>query len=240
MLACKELSAAPGYYFGREMMASYSDEHEPLVGSSSLPAPKSTKQRLGYLGFVLQRAGVRIGLKYGGSFYYASEDRIILENQVLPYYQISGEHHRILFVGTDWPTYGYVRMFAHKSLTTIDYDQVKAPYGAPRHIVGSVIEIGQHFPADSLDLIVMNGVLGWGLDSPADIEKTLAAFATCLRPRGHLILGWNDMNGHRFLSLEGILSLARFRPFTMPSIGKSEIRVDNDWRHIYRFYELAD
>lgn len=208
--------------------------------SGTLPAPKSTKERLGVVGYLLQRAGVRIGLKYGGSFFYASEDRTILENRVLPYYQISAEHEAILFVGTDWPTAGYVRMFAHKSLTTIDYDEAKAPYGAARHIVGSVIEADRYFAPNSLDLIVMNGVLGWGLDDPADVEKTIAAFATCLRPGGHLIVGWNDTKSPRVSPLEGVPSIARFRPFTLPSVGASELRVDNEWRHVYRFYELAD
>lgn len=49
--------------------------------------PKSTRERLGVVGYYLQRAGVRIGLRYGGSFFLDSEDRTILENRVLPFYQ---------------------------------------------------------------------------------------------------------------------------------------------------------
>lgn len=130
-------------------------------------------------------------------------------------------------------------MFAHKSLATIDYDESKAPYGAPRHIVGDVTEIERYFQPGSLDLIVINGVLGWGLDAPADVEKTLAGFATCLRPGGHLIVGWNDLEGHRPVPFRELTSMRSFRPLTLDCLGSSEIRVDNDWRHVFSLFERS-
>ena len=95
----------------------------------------------GRLGGALHALGVGLGLRYGGSFFYPSEDRSILECQILPYYQLSEAHAAILFVGCDWYTQGYVRLFARKAFTTIDPDPAKARYGAGRHIIASLTAV---------------------------------------------------------------------------------------------------
>ena len=200
---------------------------------------RSTRERLGWPGFVLHRIGVRIGLLLGGSFYYDSEDRTLLENRVLPFYQLSDEHQSILFIGVNWPTQGYVRMLSHKSLVTLDILPSMARYGSGRHIVASAADIDQYFEPHSLDLVVMNGVFGWGLDSAADVERTVAGFHRCLRPGGHLLVGWNDLKGHRAWVPEAVGSMRMFKPLVFPTLGVSEIRIDNVWRHVYQFYEVA-
>ena len=200
---------------------------------------RSTRERLGWPGVLLHRLGVRIGLLLGGSFYFDSEDRTLLENRVLPFYQLSEQHQSILFVGVNWPTQGYVRMFSHKSLVTLDLLPSMARYGSGRHIIASAADIDQYFEPHSLDLVVMNGVFGWGLDSTADIERTVAGFHRCLRPGGHLLVGWNDLEGHRAWVPETVASMRMFKPLVFPTLGVSEIRVNNIWQHVYQFYEVA-
>jgi SAM-dependent methyltransferase len=195
------------------------------------------RAKLGNVGYALHRVGVLIGLRFGGSFYYPSADREVLENRILPFYQLSESHQDILFVGTDWYTHGYPRLFSHKrSFATLDYAPGKARYGARKHLTGSVTDLARLVPAASLDLIVLNGVIGWGLDRLEDAERAIGQCLTCLRPGGHLIIGWNDIDEHRPFKLTDIPSLAAFRPEVLPSLGAVEILIENEWRHVFSVY----
>lgn len=198
------------------------------------------RARLGTLGYAVHRLGVLIGLRYGGSFYFPSEDREVLENRILPFYQLSDGHQDILFVGTDWYTHGYARMFSHKrAFATLDFAPAKARYGAARHITASVGELDAAFAPQSLDLIVLNGVIGWGLDRIEDAERAIAHCRTCLRPGGHLIIGWNDIPEHRPFKPSDLAALDDFKPLVLPSLGASEAVVDNEWRHVFSVFEAA-
>ena len=81
---------------------------------------KGMRGKRGMVGDSLHAIGVRLGVAFGGSFYYPSEDRSILECVIMPFYQLSLAHSAILFVGTDWYTHGYSRMFSRKTYITID------------------------------------------------------------------------------------------------------------------------
>ena len=97
----------------------------------SAPAKlRSMRGQSGVLGDMLHRLGVELGLKLNGSFYYPSEDRSILECLIIPYFQVSPEHRSILFVGTDWYTQGYTRMFGRKQFATIDAKPAAAAMAA--------------------------------------------------------------------------------------------------------------
>jgi SAM-dependent methyltransferase len=211
----------------------------PVVSEAPTAPPRATgmRARIGTLGYGFHRIGLTIGLKYGGSFFFPSEDRTVLENQILPFYQLSRTHNDILFVGTEWYTHGYVRMFSHKSFTTLDVGARKARYGASRHITENVTRLDWHFGPGTLDVIFLNGIIGWGLDNLSDAEKVIALCHKCLRPGGHLILGWNDLAANRPFRLDEIESLTRFRPFIFPQLQSSEHLIDNGWRHVFSFFE---
>ena len=103
--------------------------------------------RRGIIGDSLHAVGVRLGIAFGGSSYYPSEDRSILECVIMPFYQLSQMHQSIVFVGTDWYTHGYTRMFSRKYYTTIDPNPEQARYGAEQHIVDDVGDMGQYVSA---------------------------------------------------------------------------------------------
>jgi SAM-dependent methyltransferase len=190
----------------------------------------------GALGDSLHAMGVRLGLAYNGSFHYPSEDRSILECVIFPYYQLSTAHRNIVSVGCDWYAQGYGRMFARKTFTTLEPDPSRACYGADRHIVDVVGNLGSHFAPGSLDVIFLNGVIGWGLDTPADTEIAFAACHTALRKGGHFMIGWNDLPEHRPFRLETITSLGKFQPLVFPPLETSEHLVANEWRHTFSFF----
>jgi hypothetical protein len=188
------------------------------------------------VGDKLHALGVQLGINYGRSFFYPSEDRSILECVIIPYYQLSNEHQQVAFIGTDWYTHGYTRLFARKSYTTMDPNADQARYGARRHIVDGVAHLDRHFAPDWLDLVMLNGVIGWGLNEREEAETAFAAIHKCLRDGGHLMVGWNDLQEHRPFRLEEIKSLSQFKQLTFPPLSTSEYLVANEWRHTFTFF----
>src|ERR1700733_6242047 len=118
------------------MTAEPSDRAPPEPSSPEIANARLKAMRgRGIIGNGLHALGVRLGTAYNGSFFYPSEDRSILECLIIPYYQLSRAHQTIVFVGSDWYTHGYNRMFARKTFTTIDPNPARAQYGAEHHII---------------------------------------------------------------------------------------------------------
>ncbi len=197
---------------------------------------KSMRGQTGIIGDTLHALGVRLGIAYGGSFYYPSEDRSILECVILPYYQLSQAHKSIVFAGSDWYTHGYTRMFARKTYRTIDPDPKHAQYGAAQHIVDVIGNIDRYVEPGSLDLIVINGIVGWGINTLDDANATMAACYRSLRKGGHLLIGWNDIPAYRPFLLDEIPSLGQFQRLEFEPLGRNEYLVANEWRHTYSFF----
>lgn len=121
---------------------------------------------------------------------YQPPDRALLEERILP--EVAREAESVLFVGVQWYTARYRAIFAGRTFATIDPKEELAKFGSEMHAVDVVQNVGRHFPDLSFDAIVMNGVLGFGLDEPADIRAALAACGAKMRPSGLLVLGVNE------------------------------------------------
>lgn len=173
---------------------------------------------------------------FDGALYQNTPDRVVLENAILPYYQLSAEHNQIVSIGCDWYTAGYARLFAHKTLWTVDADPRKGRFGAPHHLVMPMRNMAFQFAPRSVDAVLCNGVIGWGLDTKAECEASIAAAAAILRPGGHLVIGFNDRPPHVPVRLNEIEALAAFEPFVFEPLGASEHRVPHELCHVYRFY----
>ncbi len=88
----------------------------------------------------------------------------------------------------------------------------------------------------ALDVIFLNGIIGWGLNARDEAEKVFSACHRCLRKGGHFIVGWNDLSEHLPFRLEAVESLGKFAPLVFPPLGTSEYAVDNEWRHTFSFF----
>jgi hypothetical protein len=174
----------------------------------------------------------RVLLRLGVPLRLNSPDRVVLEQQILPYFAASADFRRVLFVGCDWYTQSYERLFRGKDYVTIEIDATRRPFGAKRHIVGSLADLGSHFTPRALDLIVCNGVFGWGLDAKDDCAKAFAECAAALRVGGVLVLGWDDVPEHRPFDPMPLLERAGFRPSVFPPLGAARHTVE---RHVYDF-----
>lgn len=121
-----------------------------------------------------------------------SEDRRVLEQEILPAFAREPGVARVLFAGCASYTRHYEALFDRAEYWSIDPARRNRRHGARRHIESDLQRLAQHVPAGYFDLIVCNGVLGWGLNAPDQANAAFAACHAALREGGHLLLGWND------------------------------------------------
>ena len=165
-----------------------------------------------------------------------TRDRDTLEQVILPAYAARSDIRTVLFVGCAWYTRHYEKMLPGRVYRTIDPDPWKKRFGARRHIVAGLESLGGHVAPGSLDLIICNGVFGWGLDDRADCERAFGACFDALRSAGELVIGWNDVPEHRPLELASLQSLARFRPVLFEPLGSTQYLANPENRHVFNFY----
>lgn len=167
---------------------------------------------------------------------YKAVDRVILEKEILPWLARQDDLSRVLFVGCDWYTSKYNRVFARKQYHTMDIDPTKRRYGSGRHVVDSMANLSAHFAPASLDLIICNGVYGWGLNDPNDIDKAFAGSLESLRPGGRLLLGWNDVEPHNAVPMSAIESLQIFESAIIEPLETSTARLDTPNNHVFSYF----
>lgn len=174
-------------------------------------------------------------LACGVDFYIRSDDRRVLETVILPYFATGPEWRKVLFVGCEWYTRGYRKLFTHQDYWTLEIDPSKARFGSRKHLVDGFENVRAHFAPGVLDLIVCNGVFGWGLNERADVEQAFGGAYDCLREGGILIVGWNDLLEHLPFPLVECAALQRFVPWVFPPLRSAEFLTESS-RHTYAFY----
>lgn len=141
--------------------------------------------------------------------------RIFLETVVIPALAKAGRR-RMLFVGTRaYNRPAYERCAAEGILVwSIDMDAAAAADGAPDgHFVGNVCDIEALAGGRRFDVIIFNGVLGWGLNNAAEALRAVKAMKNVAAPGGLLLVGWNP-------GLTDGTEIAAMRPHLAPvSVG---------------------
>jgi SAM-dependent methyltransferase len=175
-------------------------------------------------------------MSLGVDLYMRTDDRRVLEQVILPYFAERNEYMTVLFVGCDWYTRGYYRLFQGKNYWTIDINPRRKRYGAKLHIVDSLSNIDSHFHEGELDLIICNGVFGFGLNEKDEVEKAIRGCYTCLRRGGFFVLGWNDTPERRPFSLGTSTSLRQFNRRVFPPLSSDHLLTTSPNRHTYDFF----
>jgi SAM-dependent methyltransferase len=173
----------------------------------------------------------------GVDLFLHTDDRRVLETLIFPYFLQRKEFSKILFVGSAWCTRGYNKIFENKDYWTLDIDPSQSKYGAKKHITDSIENIHLHFNENELDVIICNGVFGWGLNAEAPVERAFQGCFDCLREGGVFVLGWNDMPKRRPFPLEESQSLKLFNHYVFPPLSTSQFLTANPNRHMYNFYD---
>lgn len=115
--------------------------------------------------------------------------RRCLETEIMPW--MRDRCGSVLFVGTASYTWHYETLFPPERYTTLDIAPAAAVWGASRHIVAPVQELTRHRPPGAFDGAILNGVLGFGVDTPQEMRRTFEELHRALRPEGVLVVGWN-------------------------------------------------
>jgi SAM-dependent methyltransferase len=167
-----------------------------------------------------------------------NHDRYILEQKIIPYFVTNQECKKVLFVGCGSYTKHYKRWFQKKEYWTIDVNPLKKIYGSDNHIVGSLSELNTHFPENYFDLVLCNGVFGWGLNDKEEVEKAFGGCFQRMNQGGVLVIGWDDVPEKKPFPLETSESLSQFRPYFFPPLSTTQYRNSEDEldKHVYNFY----
>ncbi len=176
-------------------------------------------------------------VKYNIDLGIATPDRALLEQKILPFFAADADYQSVLFVGCEWYTRQYNGIFKERDYYTMEMDGALAPYGADQHIIDKIENIQNHFKTNQLDLVLCNGVYGWGLNAQADIEKAFHGIYESLRPGGIFMLGWNDAEGHRPVPLSIIESLKRFNTWSQSPLDTDSFVANVKTGHTYNFYQ---
>jgi hypothetical protein len=166
-----------------------------------------------------------------------TEDRRVLEQIIFPHFLRLPDMHRILFVGCDWYTKHYQRMyFRDRDYWTIDVSAQSRKFGARQHILGGLQDLDKHFSSEYFDLIFCNGVYGFGLDAAPEIERAIEMCWSRLRDNGCFVFGWDDIPARTPVPLDEIAALRRFAPLEFPEFKSWRYVTDTPYRHTYDFF----
>jgi SAM-dependent methyltransferase len=165
-----------------------------------------------------------------------TKDRYVLEEIILPYFAENLAYHKVLFVGCEWYTKSYEERFKHKEYWTIEIDPKLKKYGSNYHVVDSLTNLNAHFELNYFDVIVYNGVFGWGIDTQEEAEIAFEQCFQCLRENGVLVFGWNNLPKRCPFPPQNCLSWHRFTPYCFPPLAVSECPVPGSFQnHTFQF-----
>ena len=155
------------------------------------------------------------------NFDHNYSDRIYMVNEILPAL-MSSSVQRLLFVGCKEYTARYGRRLTRAGVDywTTDIDPAAVIWGEKdHHIVCDITRIDHVCPAELFDAVLLNGVLGDGVDEESVMNRALTAIAHILRPNGILLIGWNSEKKHpNPIELDGVtMNFRRGCPLPLPA-----------------------
>lgn len=166
-----------------------------------------------------------------------TEDRRVLEQVIFPYFMSLPGMRSVLFVGCDWYTAHYERTFFRaQDYWTIDPAPKARRFAGKQHVIAPLEGLDKFFPQERFDLILCNGVYGFGLDGREQCERAFELCHSRLVDGGHFVLGWDDIPARTPVPLDELASLERFRRFPFPPLGSWRYVTDTPYRHTYDFY----
>lgn len=132
--------------------------------------------------------------------------RIFLDQTVVPALAADGRR-RMLAVGTRSYVQGFYQRCTDAGIAvwSIDLDPAAAQHGAPAgHMIGNICDIDRLAAGKTFDVILFNGVLGWGLNEPDEAVRALEAMKKVAEPGAVILIGWNPgrTRGDEVLALQ--------------------------------------
>lgn len=125
-----------------------------------------------------------------------TDDRFVLEDVIFRSVFLNLRFKRVLFVGCSEFTAWYPRLFAGRPsmrFETVDPSPQAAVFGATCHYSENFEDLsGKEDLVGQFDLIILNGVLNYGIDTRDQKQAAMRTASILLRPRGMLLVGFRD------------------------------------------------
>lgn len=163
-------------------------------------------------------------------------DRNVLEQIIFPQVLGCNNPHAILDIGREDYQGFYNEFFEGRELWTMDIDPEREEFGSPgKHVTDDVANVEKHFEKDYFDFVLINGVLGWGLNNKQKVEKTFSGIFKIMKKDGILVIGWNDFEDVKIFKPKQIEALKKFKPFYFKPLKTEEFECSNG-EHKYSFF----
>ncbi|MDQ3842855.1 MAG: hypothetical protein M3342_02405, partial [Bacteroidota bacterium] len=118
-------------------------------------------------------------------------DRKWINNRLSPVLE-KIKRGKILYVGCAPYSWDSLKSFNRGvELFTIDNKVRNIIWGGERHFVADIQSIDKLVQPASFDLVLLNGIFGYGINTEAEQTTTYRALHTILKPGGLLLIGWN-------------------------------------------------
>ena len=117
-----------------------------------------------------------------------SKQRIYFDEYLISKYV--KEDLNILFIGVAWYNKWIFLKYRKTKWVTIDTSPKNRQFGAKKHIIGNFpqgIETISH--KGKFDIIIFNGVYGWGINSEVTLKESMKKMNALLKPNGLIIFG---------------------------------------------------
>jgi len=178
----------------------------------------------------------RLGIK----FEITTADRRFLESELFAYInEQCGPKGNILFIGIDRYNWHYPRLLRAK-FHSIDLNPRNARYGSRKtHTTGSATELTRYYPNNRFDVVIANGLIGYGLETLDAFDSLLRGCHATLRPQGMLIVGYNDTPERLSFDPESAQSMTLFSKKVpkIPGVEDACHRVETESNHTFVFLE---
>jgi len=161
-----------------------------------------------------------------------TRDRWVLEQVILPAVEERSGNQTVVFVGCDYYTWHYKRFFKGHRYITIDPDQGRARFGGKEHHVDFMSNLPLLLAAGSVDAIICNGVVGFGVNDPQEADRSFTACANVLKPGGLLVLGWTP-GSCSFDPMKTAAISRHFEPGGLPSLGSNFVETPTAYRQTF-------
>ena len=186
------------------------------------------------------RAAERLNI----DFRLRAPNRDFLEESVFGYLNElaadAAEDSKTLFVGIDKHNWHYPRLL-NSQFHSLDIEARKAVYGQPgRHWTGSATQMADYYGQGAFDVVVANGLLGFGVNTEPDFRRLLEQCKEVLKPGGVLVLGYNDRPDRAPFSVLPVVHefFESFAP-PIPGVDGHVHRIDDGFQHVFVFLRKA-
>jgi hypothetical protein len=179
-----------------------------------------------------------------------SHDRIILETVIFRELVVDGRYRKVLFVGCAYYTRWYPLLFDWFTdivFATVEPDPANARFGSKKNHTVGTLETLKAIPGNrnSYDLIILNGVFGFGIDDLEDKTKTFETAYELIKSGGKFLIGYNDIDtlmDEMILRDQcrydfNLVNPKKFKASVIPGLDCTDFLTENPNRHRYVCFE---